>query len=63
MKFYHSLTAGILAVSLLCSQAVLTAFAEDTVIPANLDSAVCESLLEENSWNLDLDNDGIISAE
>ena len=63
MKFYHSLTAGILAVSLLCSQAVLTAFAEDTVIPANLDSAVCESLLQENSWNLDLDNDGIISAE
>jgi len=63
MKIYHSLTAGILALSMLGSPTIISAFAEETVHPVNLDSSLCELLLKENSWELDPDSDGIISEE
>lgn len=63
MKIYHSFTAGILALNMLCSSAVISAFAEETVQPVNLDASLCELLLKENKYVLDSDSDGIISEE
>ena len=63
MKIYHSLTAGILALNMLYSPAVINAFAEETVQPVNLDASLCELLLKENKYVLDSDSDGIISEE
>ena len=62
MKRYQMLTAGLLAVTI-CASGGLTAKAEETVTPIALDSAVAEQLLEQNRYNLDMDNDGIISEE
>lgn len=61
MKIYHSLAAGVLAFSMVGAN--ITAFAEETITPANLDTSLCELLLKDNSWELDPDSDGIISEE
>ncbi len=62
MKHYQILTASVFAVVFsICGG--LAVQAEETVNPVALDSAVAEQLIEQNRYNLDMDNDGIISEE
>jgi len=50
------------ALTMLLSSSTLTAFAEETPVPANVDEAVYEQLLE-NKWICDENSDGIITDE